>query len=135
MAPQCFGVDTFPTTHKNGWHPSAMLFSFFVHQRAKQKVRHNIEHISDADKTISPSSRHQTRAEEIITTEFISRVLPQVCCPSHVTSNYKQIYSAVHLSRKHIYIRIRTTTSLRNFQAIKTNANTLQFNGEIKRIL
>jgi len=28
MAPQCFGVDTFSTTHRNGWHPNAMLFLF-----------------------------------------------------------------------------------------------------------
>ena len=36
---------------------------FFVHQRAKQKVRHNIEHISDADKTIPPLpvTRHVLR--------------------------------------------------------------------------
>jgi len=88
---------------------------FFVHYRAKQKARHDIEHISDADKTLSPSLRQQTRAEEIITTEFISRVLSQVCCQSHVTNNYKHITSAVHLSRKCIYIRIRTTTTLRNF--------------------
>jgi len=89
-------------------------FLFFVHYRAKQKVHHNIEHLSDADKTISPSFRHQTRAEEIITTEFISRVLSQVCCQSHLTNNYKQINSAVHLSRKCIYIRIGTTTTQRN---------------------
>jgi len=37
MAPQCFGVDTFSTTHRNGWHPSAMLFSFLFTKGRNKK--------------------------------------------------------------------------------------------------